>query len=220
MNADRRSSGGPAAWILLGARGHRGYRIPFGGVPGTLLCDRAAAAEHLRRWLLATPAAGPRDAATGDSVEETGLMSKDPPPQFGLRTMLLGMTAFAVVCGLVAWCGLTGYNGVIVLGVILAAAVGTFIGLLICSYAGLGFGFEDLRWEVLRCLAVCTITVLSGYGLALLSPGLVLIAPLVMGVCMKLAWPDIAGGEMVIAGFSAVSAAGIVLAHVAYWAGG
>jgi len=147
-------------------------------------------------------------------------MSKDPPPQFGLRTMLLGMTAFAVVCGLVAWCGLTGYNGAIIVGVILAVAAGTFIGLLICSYAGLGFGFEDLRWEVLRCLALGTIAVLSAYGLGSVSPGLVLIVPLVMAVCIKLFWPEIAGVEILIVGFSVISAAGIVLAHVAYWTGG
>jgi hypothetical protein len=147
-------------------------------------------------------------------------MSKNPPPQFGLRTMLLGMTAFAVVCGLVAWCGLTGRSGAIMILVILGASVGTFVGLLICSYAGLGFGFEDLKWEVIKCLATGTIAVLSAYVLGSFSPGLVLIVPLVMAVCVKLFWPEIAGVEILIVGFSVISAVGIVLAHVAYWTGG
>lgn len=148
------------------------------------------------------------------------MMSENPPPQFTLRTLLLVMTAVAVVCSLVAVCGLTGYDAAILLGLILAVGMGTFVGLLICSYAGLGFGFEDLKWEVFRCLAVGAITVLSGHVLVSLSAGLILVVPLLMVICIKVFWPEVAGVEIMIVGFSAMSAAGILLAHVAHWTGG
>jgi hypothetical protein len=149
-------------------------------------------------------------------------MSKHPPLQFGLRTMLLGMTAFAILCGLVAWCGLTGRTGVSMIIVILGAGAGTFIGLLICSYAGLGFGFEDLKWEVVKCLALGAVTVLSAYGLLSLAPvyHLLAITIILMIVCIKLFWPDVEGVEILIVGFSAVSAAGIARSLASYWIGG
>ena len=52
-------------------------------------------------------------------------MSEDPPPQFALRTLLLAVTAFAVLCSLVAVLGLTGIGGLTMILMVLAAvAVG------------------------------------------------------------------------------------------------
>ena len=145
------------------------------------------------------------------AVRRSEVMSQDPPPQFGLRTMLLGVAALAVVCGLVATVGLRGWPGVVMVVVILATAVGAFVGLWICCYAGLGFGFEDLRWDILKCLALAAITILVAYVAVSLSPApqVLFLVPIVMAVCMKLFWLDIEGIEMMIVGFSALSATGI-----------
>lgn len=149
-------------------------------------------------------------------------MSEDPPPQFGLRTLLLATTVFAGLCSLVALFGLTGALGAIMIVVILATGVGTFVGLLICSYAGLGFGFEDLRWEVLKCLALGTIAILSAYGLFSLAEAspILLVIPILMAVCMKLFWQDLEAIEMVIVGFSALCGTSIAAGLTSHWFGG
>jgi hypothetical protein len=150
-------------------------------------------------------------------------MSEDPPPQFGLRTMLLGVTGLAVLCSVVVSCGLTGWRGVLMVAVILAASAGTFIGLLICAYSGLGFGFGDLKWDIIKCLALGAIVVLLGYGLIAMfsAPQILLVMPVVMLVCIKLLWTDLEGVEIVIVGFSLLCAiavtAGIAQDVIAGW---
>lgn len=146
-------------------------------------------------------------------------MSGNPPPQFSLRTMLLAVTAFAVLCSLVAVFGHTGIGGLTMVAVILAAAAGAFVGLLICSYAGLGFGFDDLKWDALKCVGLAAMTVLTAYGLYTWAEvwRLQAISILVGIVSMKLFWEDIAGIEMLIVAFSAISAAGIVASLIGHW---
>jgi hypothetical protein len=160
----------------------------------------------------------------GAWFEGADSMSEDPPPQFGLRTMLMGVAVFALLCGIVAWCGLTGWRGVLMLVLIPGASAGAFIGLLICAYSGLGFGFGDLKWDIVKCLALGVIVVLLAYGLISLSPvpQILFVMPVVMFVCLKLFWMDLEGVEIVIVGCTLLCAiavtAGIVQDLIGGWA--
>lgn len=131
--------------------------------------------------------------------------------------MLVAMTVLAVLCGVVAWCGLSGLWGFVMIVVILATAAGAFVGLLICSYAGFGFGFGDLASDALKCVALGAISVLLFHGLISLSPPGVLIVPLVVAACMKLFWIELTGVEIVIVGFSGVCGASMAWGIASYW---
>jgi hypothetical protein len=141
----------------------------------------------------------------GAWFEGADSMSQDPPPQFGLRTMLMGMAVFALLCSIVAWCGLTGWRGMLMLLVVLASATGAFVGLLICSFSGYAC-FEDLKWQVLKCLALGALIVLPTYGLITLSAAYwtFLVIPLIVIACIKLFWMDAEAAEIAIVGFSAL----------------
>lgn len=148
-------------------------------------------------------------------------MSENPPPQFGLRTMLLAMTALAALCGLVAWCGLAGGPGLVMVVVVLATGAGAFVGLLICSYTGLGFGFGDLTSDALKCAALGAIIVLLAYGLISLFHTAFVLAPMpiVIGVCIKLFWLELTGIEMLIVGFSSLCGTSMAAGIASYWMG-
>lgn len=96
-------------------------------------------------------------------------------------------------------------------------SAGIFGGLLACNYFGLGFGFGDLKKDVLRCVMAAVVFmavlllvwVLLNYVLALevVTRGSLvtyLAAPFAAGVAIKLFWleDDISGVEVVIALFS------------------
>jgi hypothetical protein len=147
-------------------------------------------------------------------------MPEDPRPQFGLRTVLLGVTGVAVVCSVVASCGLTGWRGMLMLLVILVSSVGAFVGLLICSFSGYA-SFDDLGWQVLKCLALGAIIVLSGHGLISLAAThlILLVMPMVIIVCIKLFWRDAGVAEIAIVGFSALWGAAIATGFAMQLAG-
>ncbi|MGD0516967.1 MAG: hypothetical protein ABSA26_05470 [Thermoguttaceae bacterium] len=86
-------------------------------------------------------------------------------PQFSLRTLMIVVTGAAVLCSLVAWLGYA-------VLFILAAALGIFLGLLICSSIGLGFAFEDLRWDIAKCFIVACATIAPLYLLPYILPSL------------------------------------------------
>jgi hypothetical protein len=132
-------------------------------------------------------------------------MPEELRPQFGLRTMLMGMAVFALLCSIVSWCGLTGWRGMLMLLVVLAAATGTFVGLLICSFSGYAC-FEDLKWQVLKCMALGALIVLPTYGLISLSAAYwtFLVIPLIVVACIKLFWLDAGAAEIAIVGLSAL----------------
>ena len=147
-------------------------------------------------------------------------MSDNPPPQFGVRTLLIAVGAVAVVCSLVTWFGYTGLAGLAMIAVILAGGAGVFVGLLICSYTEMEFGFEDIRWDALKCLSLSTITVLTACGLAAWSPvdRLQAVTLVVAIFVMKGFWNDIEATEMIIVGIAGGSAAGITSTIIAHWA--
>ncbi|MGA2799245.1 MAG: hypothetical protein ABSE63_16820, partial [Thermoguttaceae bacterium] len=87
-----------------------------------------------------------------DEEEEFEPESKFKLPQYSLRTLMIVVTATVVFFSLVAWWGL--YPVVF----ILADALGVFLGLLLCSTIGLGFNFDDLRWDIAKCFIVAFVT--------------------------------------------------------------
>ncbi|MGD0382629.1 MAG: hypothetical protein ABSA77_03840 [Thermoguttaceae bacterium] len=123
-------------------------------------------------------------------------------PQFSLRTLMIVVTGAAVLCSLVAWWGL--YPVVF----ILADALGVFLGLLICSSIGLGFAFEDLRWDIAKCFIVACVTIAPLYLLLYLLPllkmpflssAIYLFTPVFFyWLCMKTAWDDLELPEIFI----------------------
>jgi hypothetical protein len=126
-----------------------------------------------------------------DEEEELEPASKFKLPQFSLRTLMIAVTAAAVFFSFVAWWGL--YPVVF----ILASALGVFLGLLLCSSIGLGFNFNDLRWDIAKCFMVACITIAPLYLVPLLhlpvleSTVYVFAPPFFYWLCMKTAWDDL-----------------------------
>ena len=137
-----------------------------------------------------------------DEEEEFEPESKFKLPQFSLRTLMIVVTAAAVFCSLVAWWGL--YPVVF----ILADALGVFLGLLICSSIGLGFAFEDLRWDIAKCFIVACVTIAPLYlliyllpllNMPFLSSAIYFFTPVFFyWLCMKTAWDDLELHEIFI----------------------
>jgi hypothetical protein len=102
---------------------------------------------------------------------------------------------------------------------ILAGAGGTFGGLLVCSHLDLGFAFEDLRADVLKCLGVAAVVVALGGGLLWMWPNIRVIAPLpvVYYLAMKLSWLELEGPEILVAGLGALLAMGLAAAATMSW---
>lgn len=95
-----------------------------------------------------------------------------------------------------------------ILVLILANAAGTFAGLLLCSYLGLGFGFGDLKYDVLKCLALAAIVLVPASALLCWAPhpGVILPFLIVWFIVMKLLWLDLEKAEIVVTGLVALSA--------------
>ena len=112
-------------------------------------------------------------------------------PQYSLRTLMIVVTGAAVFFSFVACLGL--YPVVF----ILASALGVFLGLLLCSSIGLGFNFNDLRWDIAKCFMVACATIAPFYLVPLLhlpvleSTVYVFAPPFFYWLCMKTAWDDL-----------------------------
>ena len=106
-----------------------------------------------------------------------------------------------------------------IIALIIANAAGTFGGLLICCYAGMDFGFEDLRKDVAKCFALATIIVLVAYGLICLSPipHVLLPIPVVLLFFMKLFWLELQAGEIIIAGFTSLLLTSFMASFLLCW---
>jgi hypothetical protein len=95
---------------------------------------------------------------------------------------------------------------------LIGSAGGTFLGLLACNYFGLGFAFEDLRSDILKCVLIPTASLGSWWLISLipLSPWLVrsalIINFFIYWIGMKLAWLDIELHEILICCISALFA--------------
>ncbi len=130
-----------------------------------------------------------------DEEEELESESKFKLPQYSLRTLMIVVTGAAVLCSLIAWLGY-------VVVFIFAGALGIFLGLLLCTYAGLGFAFENLPWDVAKCFIVACATIAPLYILPYFfhvldifpffaGPIYVFAPPFFYWVSMKTAWNDI-----------------------------
>jgi hypothetical protein len=116
-------------------------------------------------------------------------------PQYSLRTLMIVVTGAAVFFSFVACLGL--YPVVF----ILADALGVFLGLLLCSSIGLGFNFDDMRWDIAKCFMVACVTIapfyimpylLSFLDFSFFSGAIYLFTPVFFyWLCMKTAWDDL-----------------------------
>ena len=116
-------------------------------------------------------------------------------PQYSLRTLMIVVTGAAVFFSLVAWWGL------FPIVFIFAAALGVFLGLLICSSVGMGFNFDDLRWDVAKCFIVACATIAPFYilpylldlmNIPFISGAIYVFAPAFFyWLSMKTAWDDL-----------------------------
>jgi hypothetical protein len=141
-----------------------------------------------------------------DEEEELEPASWFKRPQFSLRTLMIVVTGAAVLCSLVAWLG---YAVLFIIASIIASALGIFLGLLICSSIGLGFAFEDLRWDIAKCFIVACATIAPLYllpyllpllNMPILSSAIYLFTPVFFyWLCMKTAWNDLELHEIFIA---------------------
>jgi hypothetical protein len=130
--------------------------------------------------------------------EESASTPAGKPLQFSLRTLMTVVTAAAIFFSLVAWWGL--YPVVFILG----SALGTFLGLLLCTYIGLGFSFDNLPWDISKCLIVSCVTIGPLYLLPLLQIPILstsaypLVPPLCYWFGMQVAWDDLESPEIFI----------------------
>ena len=136
-----------------------------------------------------------------ENWEEEEELEQEPSfrlPQYSLRTLMIVVTAAAIFFSLVAWWGL--YPVVF----ILADTLGVFLGLLLCSIIGLGFNFNDLRWDIAKCFMVACATFAPFYVVPLLhlpvleSTVYVFAPPFFYWLSMKTAWDDLELPEIFI----------------------
>lgn len=137
-----------------------------------------------------------------NSSNDTDRQPTRQPFQFSLRTMFVITTAFAVLCGLIAWWG------AIVLILVIACGAGMFAGLILCPVFGLECGLGDLRWDAAKCLLLATLIVfpaylLGSYGLA---PHALISVAVVAGFGVKATWSDLDLPEVMVVVFTALAA--------------
>jgi hypothetical protein len=121
-----------------------------------------------------------------------------PRFQFSLATLMGVVTGTALLCGLIKWWGL------IPVLFLIGSAAGTFLGLLVCNYFGLGFAFENLRADMLKCFLIPGAAMAAWFLISLIpmSPALLrstlIINFLIFWIGMKMAWLDIEMYEIII----------------------
>jgi len=103
-------------------------------------------------------------------------------------------------------------TGIVLVLLVVTVAVGMFLGLLICSHVGIGFGFTDLRKDILKCVLVSIVTVAAGAGLLTLAGSLRVLLPLpvIWYIVVKLCWLELEKAEVAITGTSVVVFAALV----------
>jgi hypothetical protein len=74
--------------------------------------------------------------------------------QFSIRSMLLVTAGFALFCGLLSWLG-------VVILIWLGAALAMFLGMLAGQYVGLDTCFEDIRWDIAKCVFLAALFVFA-----------------------------------------------------------
>jgi hypothetical protein len=135
----------------------------------------------------------------GEAPEPTGFRF-----QFGISTLLYIMTGLAVLCGFISWLGL------LPILLVISIAGGTFLGLFLCNYWGLGFAFEDLPWDIGKCFIIAGLTILPGVILVLCrfeyfpTRTCVILSGLTYFFSIKLSWLDIENPEILITFLAAV----------------
>jgi hypothetical protein len=133
-----------------------------------------------------------------EEIEDESPEPDRPWYQFGISTLLYLMTGTAVLCSMIAWLGL------LPVLLVLSIAGGTFLGLLFCSYLGLGFAFEDLPWDIAKCFIIAVIAIIPGALLAYMEFELfpvracVILSGLAYCFSFKFAWLDIENPEILI----------------------
>jgi hypothetical protein len=127
-----------------------------------------------------------------------------PRVQFSLATLMGVVTGAMVLMGLIFWLG---FPSVMFL---IGAAGGMFLGLLICNYFGLGFAFENLPADILKCFLISAASLAAWKMIAsvplfpvLIRSGLI-INFFIYWIGMKLAWLDIEFYEIIICCVSAL----------------
>jgi hypothetical protein len=131
-----------------------------------------------------------------DEEEDLEPASNFKLPQFSPRTLMTVLIGAAIFFSLVVWWGL--YPVVF----ILSSALGIFLGLLLCSYVGLGFTFDNLPYDIAKCLLVACATFAPIYLLPLmhipiLSTTLYPFAPVFFyWLGMKVAWNELEAPEL------------------------
>ena len=123
-----------------------------------------------------------------------------PRFQFSLRTLFIVTTALAVLCSLMAWWG------PVLLLLMLAGSVGTFLGLLVCAYSGLENPFDDVRWDVAKCFILGCAVPLAGYGAFRIWDLRAMVIVALSGVILiKALWLDLEGTEIVVVALTALA---------------
>lgn len=131
--------------------------------------------------------------------------------QFGISTLLYIMTGLAVLCGTIAWLG------VVPVLMIVSIAGGTFGGLFLCNFFGLGFGFEELSWDIAKCFIIAAIAIIPGSILVHLRfqyfplNACFILSALAYCFSVKIAWLDIENPEVLICSLSALVTMVIIL---------
>jgi hypothetical protein len=139
--------------------------------------------------------------------EESESAPEGNPWQFSVGTLMTVVTLAAVICGFVVWLGL----GTVVL--ITANAVGTFVGLVVCSYMDMSFAFDDLKSDVIKCFVIAAAVVLPAfiiryisfnYDVFLIARSYAIVVCLIYVFGVKLAWLQLEKVEMLIICLSAL----------------
>ena len=149
-----------------------------------------------------------------DDLPEGNKTDPEPGPwQFRLRTLFTVTFLAAVFFSMVAsW-------GPIIVALVVAGAVGAFLGAWICPAAGLDNPFGELKWDVAKCFGVSTLLVGLAYAAIAWTglPHLIVIVVMVHFFLLKLFWLELDTVEIVIIEFGTICAIGIAGSSIAHW---
>ncbi len=162
------------------------------------------------------------ELATIEDEPECGPQPRSPL-QFTIWQMFVLTTVVALICSAAA----TWHAAVLL---VIAAAIGAFLGALICPWVGLEYVLDDLRMDLLRCLVVgaylvgAAWAIWSGMGwlahyyrgevlsgaiagrIWLMHGGLLLCLPFSVGLLVQFLWPKNDKIETVIVTFATLLA--------------
>ena len=103
---------------------------------------------------------------------------------------------------------------VIVLVLVLAAAAGSFCGLLVCSCLDGGYTYGNPMRDFLKCLVVSLVAVIPAWALLVLirHPGVVAPFPVVWYIGVRLGWLELEKTDIVVIGLATLLSIGIAVA--------